>query len=444
MNNVKNNTFASPLADAFTGEQPDIVTLTEKEPIAQGPSTAQTPGVTSLLTSIYEIYQGSKSLIRAYTINDRETMADASIHIVSQFIFFGYSIVAISRYTGMAIAFFTRYTATAATAFVVNSIGLVACLVQSGFEINSARRIHQFRSKMDFAVFKELETANKLLKNGRKTPDFKSSIEDLVKNLKKDKIKKKLIDLMSEDKYQEALDSLELGLKEYRGKKNRTGQRRIGNIQKGLQILNQHGRAKFIDNKIEIFHQITDISVKQIQAMNLALGKDKTKDQKDKYLERYSEGNFMRLGRRIQPWLAAELKSHSINLGLAKRSPDIAIQNARYDALGRFLKQADEQTMKALRTHYIGLAAIALSALSFVAGFSTGGLAWIVTALLIVSSMGIGTGRYVYSAGYLNSRGDVFRKENLIPVYFRRKWRALNAYIESRQATDTVEPDLTI
>ena len=398
-----------------------MVTFNKKEPIAQGPNSAQIPGMTSIITAPYTAFQGFKSFINARKIKDHETVADSSVQTIAQPVFFGYSFLAIAYYTKTFLVLIIQHAKTKlliGVAAIINSLGIIACGIQFAFESLNAKRVYYFRSEMNFAVFNELETSAKLLKNARNTPDFKASVERLLKNIQKDDIKNQLLKFMDTAKYNETILTLTQGLKEYKGKKTRNGKKCIGTIQKALKILNEHGRQPFIDDKIAFIWTMIDSSPttkKHTVASSISI----TQTEK--------EANFMRLGRRIQPWLAADLLQNRKTLEMASASSNKDIQQARYNALGRFLEQADQQSMKTLKAHYIGLAALTIAIGSFIAGFFSGGLVPLITALLATTAAIIGTGRYVYSAGYLNSRGNVFRKENLIPVPIRKFYRKATA-----------------
>jgi len=135
---------------------------------------------------------------------------------------------------------------------------------------------------------------------------------------------------------------------------------------------------------------------------------------------------MIKLGELVGPWLVQEIsaeiheQSDKINNGTDSDKAEAI------EWLQKTYALIDIQSKKALITHTIGLVAILTDMLA--GAISLIPAAWPLFLLVSALSLTLISARYVFYNGYFNSRGWVFRPENLIPVFVRENVeKAINA-----------------
>ncbi|MCP5491831.1 MAG: hypothetical protein H7A40_02155 [Chlamydiales bacterium] len=428
---MKTNDYSSYLP--VKGSQPDLVSFNLKTPFFTEAGPANVPSTFGLISSPLTLYEATQEVHDAYKNKDNESLLDIGIQFLAQPLNAFYSIFNIAHYVDSALLFFSVIARSESLKFISYGVGLLGslvCILQGIFECISLKRTLTFRSDMNYDLVERLESINKLaneLKAEERPANLLDAIEKTLAFAKSSKYQSQLIQMMGADSFNAFTELLEAGRKEY------IQTIKINNIrtvifEEALNKLNTQVRQPLFRKNMQYIASFIDPSEKQIsyisKKFNDAYSKalktnaekgdelaGKYRDEFDHAINSIRHANFKRLGRRIQPWLAAEIKDSEILIIDGLKHEDKEIKDQAYNLVGRLLKLTDEQTKKLVITNICGIAAVVffIPAIFFF-------------PFLVVSTF-FGTARYVISAGYLGSRGWEFRKENLVPIFIRKCFR---------------------
>ncbi len=408
------------------GMQPDLVTFDSATPFFDIIGPANVPSTFGLFTSPLTFYEAAKEAHDAQKNADHETMLDTGIQFVAQPLTAFYSLINIAHYIASALLFFSviaRSESLRILSFSSGLIGSAICVLQGLFESVSLSRTIRFRKNMNYDLVERLESIDKLadrLKANERPANLLEAMTKIQAFIASPKHKNELISIMGKESFNALTELLESGRKEY------IQTIKIDNItttvfQKGLELLDNQARRPLYRKNMRHIAAMINPSDKQLMRIGKKINEayhNGSPDSAPKYKEKFDDSiksiknaNFKRLARRIQPWLAAEIRDCETLIIDGLKDPNQATKDQTYKLVGRLLQLTDEQTKKLVITNICGIAAVAFYIPAIVC-----------FPLLAISAL-FGAARYIISAGYLGSRGWEFRKENLVPIPIRKQFR---------------------
>ncbi|MCB1117584.1 MAG: hypothetical protein KDK50_03255, partial [Chlamydiia bacterium] len=370
------------------GSQPDLVRFDADLPFFAKAGPANVPSTFGLFTSPLTLYDAAQEARDAYKNKDHESLLDTTIQFIAQPLNAFYSIFNIAHYVDSALLFFSVIARSESLKLISYSVGLLGslvCIFQGLFECVSLKRTLEFRSNMNYDLVERLESINKLandLKAEDRPVNLLDAIDKTLAFATSSKHQADLIQMMGEKSFNSFIELLEAGRNEYI-RTIKTHKISTVIFEVALDQLNTRVRQPLFRKNMQYIASFIDPSDKQISRISKKINEKYAKiykkhakagedfDQKNhelsqKYRSKYDDAinsirsaNFKRLGRRIQPWLAAEIRDSEILIIDGQKHTDKEVKDETYNLIGRLLKLTDEQTKKLVITNICGIAAVA-------------------------------------------------------------------------------------
>ncbi len=137
-------------------------------------------------------------------------------------------------------------------------------------------------------------------------------------------------------------------------------------------------------------------------------------EKKDAFVNAKLNGKFNNLVRRVQPWLAEEIKQTVPAILQELPSSDAAKQKA-----ADIFQKIKMQSMKKFLIHSVGLAAALITAVGLI--LSLVACPFFVPLIFVILGMGLALSRYFLNAGLIDSKDWRFDLLNCLPSIFKPK-----------------------